>query len=262
MELDVIYNEDCYEAIKKIPDKSIDLIVTDPPYEIEGIHGSGIMKHRYETADVCHAREILENDLHKGIDLKILNEYVRVLKKINIYIWCNKEQIYDYMTYFVKERNCNFEILIWAKENPTPFCGTHYLKDKEYCLYFWEQGAPVNIPFDRARTYLISKTNREDKEKYNHPTVKPIEFIKKLILNSSGGGLLIFDPFVGSGTVCAAAKELGRQFIGFELNPTFYQIAVDRMNGVDQNGVIDLFDSIEDSYEQGSLFDEIDEEDK
>lgn len=181
-----IYLGDAYELIKKLKDHSVDLIITDPPYAIEGIHGSGILKSR--PANQQTYNEISESDLDKGIDLKILDDLVRVMKKINIYIWCNKTQIYDYMTYFVKERNCSFEILIWAKENPIPFCGTHYLCDKEYCLYFWEQGAPVSIPYDRARTYFISKTNQDDKKDYGHPTIKPIELIETLIKNSTGGG--------------------------------------------------------------------------
>lgn len=188
MELNKIYLGDAYKLIKEIPDKSVDLIITDPPYQIEGIHGSGILKTRGKTPSFHN--EIHDNELDKGIDLTILDDYVRVMKKINIYIWCNKLQIYDYMTYFVKERGCSFELLVWCKENPIPFCGTHYLLDKEYCLYFWEQGADVYIPFDRAKTYFISKTNVADKNDYGHPTIKPIEFIKKLIENSSkrGGG--------------------------------------------------------------------------
>ena len=184
MDLNKLYLGNAYELIKEIPDKSVDLIITDPPYDIEGIHGSGILKQK-GCANTFN--EIGANDLDKGIDLKILDDFVRVMKKINIYLWCNKTQIYDYMTYFVKERNCSFEILVWAKEDPIPFCGTHYLVDKEYCLYFWEQGAEVNIPFDRGRTYFISKRNTEDKNKYGHPTIKPIEFIKTLIKNSTGG---------------------------------------------------------------------------
>ena len=181
-----IYLGNAYELIKGIKDKSVDLIITDPPYDIQGIHSSGILKTRGK-APSFH-KELQENKLYEGIDLSILDEFCRVLKKINIYIWCNKEQIYDYMTYFVKEKKCSFEILIWAKENPIPFCGTHYLVDKEYCLYFWEQGASVHIPFNRGKTYLISKTNVNDKNDYGHPTIKPIEFIKTLIENSSERG--------------------------------------------------------------------------
>lgn len=237
-----IYLGDAYELIKQLKDHSVDLIITDPPYAIEGIHGSGILKSR--PANQQTYNEISESDLDKGIDLKILDDLVRVMKKINIYIWCNKTQIYDYMTYFVKERNCSFEILIWAKENPIPFCGTHYLCDKEYCLYFWEQGAPVSIPYDRARTYFISKTNQDDKKDYGHPTIKPIELIETLIKNSTGGGsnLVVLDPFVGSGTTCLAAKRLGHQWIGFEINEKYYKIAVDRLQGINQRGEMNLFD--------------------
>lgn len=237
-----IYLGDAYELIKQLKDHSVDLIITDPPYAIEGIHGSGILKSR--PANQQTYNEISESDLDKGIDLKILDDLVRVMKKINIYIWCNKTQIYDYMTYFVKERNCSFEILIWAKENPIPFCGTHYLCDKEYCLYFWEQGAPVSIPYDRARTYFISKTNQDDKKDYGHPTIKPIELIETLIKNSTGGGsnLVVLDPFVGSGTTCLAAKRLGHQWIGFEINEKYYKIAIDRLQGINQKGEMNLFD--------------------
>ena len=64
---------------------------------------------------------------------------------------------------------------------------------------------------------------------------------------------VVLDTFLGSGTTCVAAKQLGCQYIGFELNPTFYQIAVDRLNGIDQNGQIDLFST---DYEQLDLFGE------
>ena len=86
-----IYLGDAYKLIKDIPDKSVDLIVTDPPYQIEGIHASGVIKDRYEKS---HAKELTDNKLDESIDLKILDDYVRVMRKINIYIWCNKEQIY------------------------------------------------------------------------------------------------------------------------------------------------------------------------
>ena len=183
-----IYCGDCYELIKLMPDKSVDLIITDPPYEIEGLHSGqhGIFKkrggHRYD-------QEMLEAGLHKGIDLKILDEFVRVMKKINIYLWCNKEQIYDYLTYFVEKKKCNWEMLIWAKDNPPPFLNGHYLKDKEYCLFFWEKGVKVSPTWKTGKTVMISKVNITDKNSFGHPTIKPIEFIENLILNSSGGGL-------------------------------------------------------------------------
>lgn len=190
MELNNIYLGDAYKLIKEIPDKSVDLIMTDPPYQIDGLeaktrHMTGMFKNRNKT----HVHEMAETKLGDGIDLKILDEFVRVMKKINIYLWCNKEQIYDYLTYFVKEKKCNFEIIVWAKPNPAPFTNGHYLKDKEYCLFFREKGVKVGGDYHSLKTYYVKGTNTEDKDNYLHPTIKPIDIIENLIKNSCGGGL-------------------------------------------------------------------------
>lgn len=240
MEINKIYCGDAYKLIKEIPDHSIDLIITDPPYDIQGIHGAGIMKSRKKGN---FTREIEESGLAKGMDYAILDEFVRVLKKINVYIWCNKAMILPLLKYFVEEKKCNYEIIIWAKENPIPFCGTHYLVDKEYCLYFWEQGAAIDIPFERARTVYLSKNNIEDKKNYHHPTIKNIEIIKNMIANSSREGGVMFDPFLGSGTTALAAKHLKRNYIGFEIDEKYYKIACDRLNGITANGEMNLFET-------------------
>lgn len=188
MELNEIYLGDAYKLIKEVPDKSVDLIVTDPPYQIDGLHkDTGILKGRKNS----HNSQLRDNNLGDGIDLKILDEFVRVMKKINIYLWCNKEQIYDYLTYFVKERGCKFEIIIWAKDNPAPFLNGHYLKDKEYCLFFWEKGVKVKPTYETGKTIYVTKTNKEDKVNFLHPTVKNIDIIENLIKNSCGGGVSI-----------------------------------------------------------------------
>lgn len=238
MKINNIYLGDAYELIKKIPDKSIDLIVTDPPYEIKGLHeDTGLLKGRKNS----HNSQLRDNNLGDGINLKIIDEFARVLKKINLYIWCNKEQIYDYMTYFVKERKCNFEIIIWAKPNPAPFINGHYLKDKEYCLFFWEKGVKVGGDYHSLKTYYIKNTNTEDKNNFLHPTIKPIDIIENLIRNSCNGKLIL-DPFVGSGTTCLAAKHLGFNYIGFEINETYYNIAKQRLNGINQKGEMNILD--------------------
>lgn len=239
MDLNEIYLGDAYKLIKEIPDKSIDLIVTDPPYDIQSLQGAGIMASRKKDN---FSREIGENGLDKGMDYAILDEFVRVLKKINVYIWCNKPMILPLLKYFVDEKRCNYEIIVWAKENPIPFCGTHYLVDKEYCLYFWEQGATTDITFERARTVYLTKNNIEDKKNFNHPTIKNIEIIENLIANSSQRGGLILDPFLGSGTTALAAKHLERNYIGFEINENYYKIAKDRLQGFNQKGEMNLFD--------------------
>lgn len=187
-----IYCGNAYNLIKDLPDKSVDLIVTDPPYEIDNLvtktkKMTGMMKNRKQT----YLHEMADSKLGEGIDLKILDDFVRVMKKINIYIWCNKEQIYDYLTYFVKERGCKWEMIIWAKDNPPPFIEGHYLRDKEYCLYFWEKGVKLNLTYERGKTVYLTHTNTKDKKDFGHPTIKELEIIKNLILNSNGGGVNI-----------------------------------------------------------------------
>ena len=187
MELNNIYLGSAYELIKELPDKSVDLIITDPPYDIGTSHGSGILKDK----NICYLTELEEAEINEGFDYKILDEFVRVMKKINIYIFCNKKQVPIYLKYFEK-LNCNYDFLLWEKENPVPLCGTHYLVDKEYCLFFWEQGAYIHIPYERGKTIYRSKTNVADKEIYKHPTCKNITMIETLIANSSqvGGGYI------------------------------------------------------------------------
>lgn len=239
-----IFLGDAYKLIKELEDNSIDLIVTDPPYDIEGLqdvggsYGSGILKDRPEG----YLNELKNKGLDQGLDIKILDDFCRVLKKINIYIWCSKQQLLTYFDYFVKNKKCNFELIVWAKSNPIPFCGTHYLCDKEYCLYFWEQGAKIQVPFERGKTVYFSKTNTDDKRDFGHPCIKPIELIESFILNSSQEGDFVLDAFVGSGTTALAAKHTKRNFIGFEIDKNYFEKAVDRLNGINQRGEINLFD--------------------
>lgn len=191
MESNTIYRGDAYELIKEIPDKSVKVICCDPPYRIEGLHKrtDGLLaKCNYDT-------ELIESNLGDGIDKVILDEFVRVQPKICAFIFCNKEQIMDYLDYYVKKHKCNWEMLIWAKGNPPPFFGGHWLKDKEYCLFFWETGVKLKFDsFDSARTVFFSNVNREDKKYFEHPCCKPEWLIEKLIGaidDSNGGGVSI-----------------------------------------------------------------------
>ena len=242
MELNKIYLGDCMELIKEIPDKSIDLIVTDPPYELD------VSKNTVFYNKRKFLKELQQAGITKGFNYNVLlQELVRVMKKINIYIYCNKKQVPIYLKFF-EALKTSYDFLLWEKENPAPMCGTHYLIDKEYCLYFWESGAPVHIPYERGKTIYRSKTNVADKEIYKHPTIKNIEMVETLILNSSQPGGVVLDPFIGSGTTARAAKNLGRQYIGFEINPEYYKIACDRLNGIDAKGQLNLFE-MEKDYE-------------
>lgn len=228
--LNTITCGDSYKLIKELPDKSVDLIVTDPPYllETEGSKENNISK----TFANCNSE--LKN-IDEGINLEILDEFMRVMKKPNIYIWCNKKQIIDYLNYFVVRVGCSFEIMTWLKSNPTPLCGGNYLIDKEFCLYF-RKGVKLNTRFETAFTYWQSPKNKQDKDLFLHPTCKPLYIIKMLIENSSNENDIVLDTFMGSGTTAVACQETNRQFIGFEIAEKWVKVANDRLNKVDANG--------------------------
>lgn len=230
METNKIYLGDCYELIKQIPNKSIDLIVTDPPYEISVEHGSGAFGiekklHYFQFSEFSH-----------GIKQEICKEFVRVLKKINCYIFCNKKQIPMYLNFFINNYKCNFDIISWHKSNPVPACGNKYINDTEYCLFFREKGVLLNGTAETKKTYYLSPSNTKDKDLFEHATIKPIEIIKNLIINSSNENDIVLDPFVGSGTTAVACKELNRQYIGMEISPKWHEVAVKRLQGETANG--------------------------
>lgn len=234
--LNTITLGDSYKLIKDIPDKSIDLIITDPPYEIITT-GAGILKDRK-----TRFLDNIQGKLDRGINEEILDEFCRVMKRINIYIWCSKAQIKKYLDYFLAKTNL-YEILIWHKTNPVPTINGTYLCDKEYCLFFRDKGVELKGTVENKRTVWTTKCNVEDKKKYKHPTIKPLSIIKTLIENSSNKGDIVLDCFSGSGTTCVAAKELERQFLGIEIDPEYHKISLDRLHGILADGQIS-FDTL------------------
>lgn len=224
-----IYNEDCVIGIKKIPDNSVDLVIIDPPYSIctkGGKKGNTKIAKNIKALE----KELIVNDLVDGYDLSILDELVRVMKNINIYIWCNGRQIPTYIKYFVEKLECKLEILIWGKTNPMPLYSNKYMGDKEYCLYFRKGGYCQPLNYEDARTIYTSKINIKDKQLYSHPTIKPLEFIRKIIRNSSKENDVVLDCFLGSGTTAIGCILENRKYIGFEINKKYFDIAQERIN--------------------------------
>lgn len=200
----------------------------DPPYEIENTKAGG--KSALSRSIQGMNDEIEENNLTKGFDTSIFEDICRVMKKLNIYIWCNAKQIPMYIDYFVREKNCTFDIIVWQKTNAMPLYSNKYLTDKEYCLYFRKGGYCAPPTYESAKTVFTQPINIEDKEKYGHPTIKPLNIIETLVANSSHKGDIVFDPFMGSGTTCVAAIKKKRRYIGFELLEKYYKIAEERID--------------------------------
>ena len=210
------------KILKDIPDKSVDLVVTDPPYDIE-TSGAGI----YKQEDKQYVKELV--GMKDGFSEEILDELCRVLKKINIYLFCSQKQIPLLLDYFVKKKGCNWNLLSWHKSNPIPVCGNKYLTDTEFILFFREKGVKVYGSFDTKKTYYVTPLNQKDKKKYGHPTCKPEEIVRNLIINSSNEGDIVLDCFMGSGTTGAVSVGISRNFIGIEIEENYFKIAQDRI---------------------------------
>ena len=224
---------DCLELLKKIPDNTIDLVITDPPYEIVagGAGGAfGADKRNYHNQYA-----VLDNETHQkngiicnGFDLVILDELCRCMKKINIYIWCSKLQVRKLLDYF-EDRGCFIDILTWHKTNPTPTCNNTYLSDTEYLIFAREKGVKLYGTYATKKKFYVSPTNKADKKKYGHPTIKPIDITKNIIINSSVEGDTVLDPFMGSGTVGDACVCTNRNFVGFEIEKEYFDTAAKRI---------------------------------
>ena len=219
--LDSILNMDCMDGLKQIPDKSVDLIVMDPPYSFARTEGAGAYgKSRPYFKELKTLAEGITNDF---LDVLLAKE-----KSVNIYIWCNKAQLRQYFDYF-EDRGCFTDLLTWHKTNPIPTCCNKYLSDTEYLFFAKGKGVKIYGSYETKRKWYVSDLNTSDKKKYSHPTIKPLEIIKNLIINSSLEGQTVLDPFMGSGTTAVACKQTGRHFIGFEIDPEYYQTAMRRL---------------------------------
>ena len=222
METDRIYNLDCMVGMKDIPDGSVDLIIMDPPYDFGS--GSGAGSFGYNARPNTHQLD----SISKGISNDVLDECMRVMRTPNIYIWCNKRQLRQYIDYF-DDRGCSVDLLTWHKTNPIPRCSNQYLPDTEYLLFF-RKDAPLYGEYDTKSKYWVTGLNTKDRDLYGHPTIKPLDIIRRLVMNSSKEGDVVLDPYLGSGTTAVAAKTLKRHYIGFEIDPDYYNIAVKRLN--------------------------------
>lgn len=185
--------------------------------------------------------ELANGELTQSIGKEILDEFMRIMKVLNLYIWCNHKQIPMYLDYFVNKHKCSFDILIWVKQNATPLFCNKYLTDKEYCLYFRKGGYCNPQSYEEAKTVFCQPINIKDKLVFEHPTIKPLNIIKTLIKNSSNENDIVADFFAGSGSTCVAAKELNRQYIGIEIEPKWAKIAENRLNGIDAHGQMSMF---------------------
>lgn len=134
---------------------------------------------------------------------------------------------------------------MWCKTNPIPTTHNNWLSDIEYCVYIRGAGIKLNDGYELKSKWYVSPINQTDKSLYKHPTIKPLELVKRHILHATQKNDIVLDCFCGSGTTCIACKETNRRFIGMEIDKEYYKIAKNRLNGITANGQLSIFTNIE-----------------
>ena len=233
MELNKIYNEDCLEGMKRIPDGSVDLIVTDPPYLMNYKTGRRKDKtHRFN--------DVILNDDNEQLITDYVKECYRIMKDDTaMYLFCSSNKV----DFFKKELEKVFSIknmIIWVKNNHTAGDLESAFGRKYEIVFLVNKG---QRKFNGERLTDIWEFPKVSSDGQLHQNQKPIELIKRCIEKHSDVDDVVFDGFMGSGTTAAAALDTNRNYIGFELDEYYFNVAEKRIKN--HTTQTDIFDVLE-----------------
>jgi len=248
MDIDTLYNQDCRLGLAELQDESIDAVVSDIPYMLVG---GGCSEGNYKTANghsQCggtlnrqrtkheslsgmlndQAEAVRKGKMFEHNDIKFseyLPELYRVLKQgTHCYLMNNSRNLKDLQTEAEKAGFKFQNLLVWNKSNSGGTPNKYYMQKCEFILMLSKR--PARNINDMGTPNLLSVPNIIGKGDTHHPTEKPVELMKVMIRNSTNAGDIVLDPFAGSGSTLVAAQQLERHYIGFELDPKYYEMSV------------------------------------
>ena len=212
MELNIVYNEDCLETMKRMPDKSIDLVLTDPTY------GINAHKKRGDTGKNSHIKQKDYKGGEWDISIpqkEIFDEIFRISKRAIIFGG----------NYFIDNLYNTSSFIVWDKVN-----GDNLYAD---CELAWTN-FPSAVRKYEFRWHGFLQQDMANKEERHHPTQKPVELFKMILRDYAlkNDYKTIYDPFMGSGTTAIACKSLGLDYIGSELDKDYFEIINKRLQSV------------------------------
>jgi site-specific DNA-methyltransferase (adenine-specific) len=214
LEVNRIYNGDSLEVLKGVENKSIDLILTDVPYNISQ-KSNGLRKLDYG-----------EWDKQIGMESLWMAEMIRVCRG-TIISFCGIEQISGF-TLQLKADGFSTRSIVWHKSNPNVInCNRLYVESTEFAVYGKRPKATYNNKYKHNLfNYPVVRTNR------THPSQKPLKLFEELILDTTNERDIVLDPFLGSGTTIEACLKTKRNFIGIERNEEYYLKSLKRMEDI------------------------------
>ena len=236
---------DCIKILSELPNEIIDLVITDPPFNIMNKED---LKFTHRT-DITQSVEFDQFPSYENY-LIFTDKWIKVItekmkQNSSLYVFFAVQYITDLMNICLNHGLKYKGVLIWHKTNPAPkIRKSGYVSSTESIL-FMVKGKPTfnflgqnkmhnlietPICMGNERLKHITKKTEKGKNITLHPTQKPLELYKHLISVSSKENDLICDPFVGTGTANVACKILNRFCIGIELNESYVQHAKNRLN--------------------------------
>lgn len=234
-----LLNDDCLVALETIPDNSIDLILTDPPYNLSQ-YSTGNMKFDWRC-DINN--DVAEWD--KNFDpANIKEHFMRILKPTgNIFVFCSYNLIGRWHQLFDPIFD-TFQFFVWHKTNPVPkFRKAGFLNSCELIVCMWNKGHIWNFGRQNEmhnffETPICMAPERLTNPK--HPTQKPVKLLKHLINIATNEDQIVLDPFMGVGSTGVAALSLDRKFIGIEIDNLYFAAAKKRIQTYNANNLYSL----------------------
>lgn len=229
----LLIKDDCFSAFKNIPDNSIDLILTDPPYNIAK-YSTGNLKFEWRS-DINN--DLAEWDLTELHPQDLVDEFKRILKPSgNIFIFCSYNIIGEYHKVFDPEFD-TFQFMVWHKTNPVPnFRKSSFLNSCELIVSCWNKGHTWNFTnqkdmhnFIESGICMGSERVKDENGKNLHPTQKPVSILEKIINIASNENDIVFDCFNGVGSTGVAALKNHRKYIGIEIDDTYIRASENRL---------------------------------
>ncbi len=222
-----LFNEDCLKRLKEIETESVDLVVTDPPYKLtprgNGSSSGGMFQKKQVNSGLVFKQNAV--NIEDWID-----EVYRVLKpNSHCYIMTNNRNIYHFLDVIDKSKFHFIKNLIWFKDNK--ITSQSYMSQFEYIIMCRKGGhRKINdCGTSDVLSFANKKVTRDEANKAIHDTEKPVGLMKVLVENSSNENDVVLDPFMGVGSTGVACKELNRDFIGIEVDESYFNVAETRL---------------------------------
>ena len=234
---------DCLKELPKIPDESVDLVFADPPYNMSKKRGLGWKYSKHITMQ--EEWDMFSKDEYFKFNQKWIKEALRVLKHGgSLWICGSFHNIYQvgFILQHIEDIKINNSI-VWFKPNAQPNITCRmFTESTEHLIWASKNGNGKKWTFNyetmkkmnngkqMRNVWGIPLTPKKEKWAGEHPTQKPMELLRRVILSSTNEGDTVLDPFVGSGTTLVVAKMLNRNSIGIEKEKKYYDIIQKRLN--------------------------------